>query len=85
MSAQAAFRSALDTIEQLPADELTNKMKALRVTCKFNDACLHENLFQLDLASNAYKAIIEECPDYIDAYHRLAYLARQRGDYERAL
>lgn len=37
------------------------------------------------MANSLYKDIIQESPDYIDAYHRLAYLARQRGDYSRAL
>lgn len=46
---------------------------------------MYESLSSLDLASQLYKSIISECPDYIDAYHRLAYLARQRGDYPRAL
>ena len=32
-----------------------------------------------------FKGIIKESPTYIDAYMRLAYLARRRGDYKRAL
>jgi tetratricopeptide (TPR) repeat protein len=45
----------------------------------------YENDNQYDQANNLYKTIIGEQPDYIDAFLRLAYLARKRGDTHRAL
>ena len=32
-----------------------------------------------------FKAITRDVPSYTDAYMRLAYLAKQRGDYKRAI
>ncbi len=36
-------------------------------------------------ATDLYKRLIEECPEYVDAYLRLSYLARKRGNTQRAL
>ena len=51
----------------------------------FNLAFLHEGTHQLGLANAYYKQILSEQPDYIDAYMRLAHLARKRGDVLRCL
>lgn len=45
----------------------------------------YETQTQLDQANHLYKAIIQEHSDYIDAFLRLAYLAKKRGDVSRAL
>ena len=45
----------------------------------------YEKHFKLGEASELYKSIIKEEPSYVDAYLRLAYLARNRGNIKRAL
>ena len=39
---------------------------------------------KLEKATNQYQALFEENPDYTDAAHRLAYLARSQGDFNKA-
>jgi len=62
-----------------------NKYKALKLTLMFNIGYFHEQNYQLDEASNLYKQITSEYPEYFDAYLRLAFLARKRGDFQRCL
>lgn len=61
------------------------KLKALKVSILFNMGYLYEISHQLDQANMLYKRIQQTHPDYIDAFLRLAYLARQRGDINRAI
>lgn len=45
----------------------------------------YEMHFKFGEASELYKRIIVDEPAYVDAYLRLAYLARNRGDMKRAM
>ena len=62
-----------------------NRLKAICLTAKFNLAVWYENHNKYGEASELYKQIIAEEPAYIDAYLRLGYLARNRGNFKRAL
>lgn len=61
------------------------KILAIRTTCRFNLGCYYEQHNRLGEASELYKQIIHEEPNYVDAYLRLAYLAKARGDIKRAM
>lgn len=71
-----------------PADEEPTKDKrlmALRINIRFNQACCLEQAHKIGEATEKFKALIRDEPSYTDAYLRLAYLARARGDSKRAL
>ena len=51
----------------------------------FNVACCHDNETRIGKASEIYKEIVAEEPGYTDAYLRLAFLAKGRGDMKRAI
>ena len=61
-----------------------NKLTALRITILFNRAFWQELNHQFNKSNVGYKDIIKEQPDYIDAFLRLSYLAKKRGDIPRA-
>ena len=77
--------TSIERINQINNGTETNKMKSIRLSTLFNMAYWHESSHQYDQANNLYKEIINEHPDYIDAYLRLAYLAKKRGDTHRAI
>ena len=62
-----------------------NRVRALRHTIRFNLACCYDDANRIGEATDLLKQLIKEEPSYIDAYMRLAYLARKRGDMKRAL
>jgi len=61
------------------------RLQALQLTIKFNLACCHDKASRIGEASEMFKGIIKEQSAYTDAYMRLAYLARRRGDHKRAM
>ena len=52
---------------------------------KFNMACTLDKACRIGEASEMFKEIVAEEPSYTDAYMKLAYLARNRGNYKRAI
>lgn len=79
------IKEAIANVEKLiqtkPDD---SRLLALRITSKFNLGFWYEENHQLGEASEMYKQIIAEEPNYVDAYLRLAILARSRGDHRRS-
>ena len=61
------------------------RVRALQITIRFNMACCHEKACRIGEASEMLKSIIKDEPSYTDAYMRIAYLAKRRGDMKRAL
>ena len=57
----------------------------MRFTIRFNLACCHDDANRIGEATELFKQLIKEEPSYTDAYMRLAYLARKRGDMKRAI
>ena len=82
-SLQEALKESERLLSQVDKDD--TRIKALVLTLKFNITRCHEKTSRIGEASDMYKKIIAEEPRYIDAYLRLAYLARGRGDMRRAL
>mgnify|MGYP006101763277 FL=1 len=95
--AEINLQEALKNVEKMidvsnvsttPADEEPQKDKrlmALRLNIRFNLACCLENAHKIGEATERFRALIKDEPSYTDAYLRLAYLARARGDVKRAL
>ena len=85
--AVSSFNEALVNVEKLLAqgNKSDNRVKALRHTIRFNLACCYDDANRIGDATDLLKQLIKEEPSYIDAYMRLAYLARKRGDMKRAL
>lgn len=78
----------VSTVSTTPADEEPQKDKrlmALRINIRFNLACCLENAHKIGEATERFRSLIKDEPSYTDAYLRLAYLARARGDIKRAL
>ena len=63
----------------------TNKLKSINLSILFNIGYWHEVKKQLDEATKIYKQIIDLHPDYIDAYLRLASIAKSQGQIENAI
>lgn len=61
-----------------------NKLLAIKITAHFNLGYWHEMNLDFGEASKIYKDIIREEQTYLDAYLRLAFLANNRGNFERA-
>ena len=61
------------------------RLQAMRFTIRFNLACCHDDANRIGEATELFKQLIKEEPSYTDAYMRLAYLARKRGDMKRAV
>lgn len=81
------YEEALDNCDRLlkegnPGDK---RLTALRINIRFNLACSYDKASRIGEASEIFKSIIAEVPTYTDAYMRLAYLAKRRGDIKRAL
>jgi tetratricopeptide (TPR) repeat protein len=55
------------------------RLKAIKITARFNLGYWYEVKGQFAEATEAYKSIKEDEPSYLDAYLRLAYMARDRG------
>lgn len=86
MESISAFQQALSNIEKL--QKVNNdglKYKSLKLTVLFNMGYWHEHAHEYSQANIIYKQICSSHPDYIDAFLRLAFLARKRGDISRAL
>lgn len=87
-----AFKEALRNIDRLiklekkidENSEENKKLEAIKISTLFNIAFWYETDHQYDKASSRYKEIKDKHPDYIDAFLRLAYLARMRGNINRA-
>ena len=78
----------VSTVSTSPADEEPQKDKrlmALRLNIRFNLACCMEHAHKIGEATELFRSLIKDEPSYTDAYLRLAYLARARGDIRRAL
>ena len=76
---------ALKNCETLLGAQDDDRVKALRLTVKFNLAWCLENSSEITQASEIYKKIIEEEPTYTDAYLRLSLLSQKRGDVAQSL
>jgi tetratricopeptide (TPR) repeat protein len=61
------------------------RVTALHLTTKFNLAHCYENTDKVDEAVEIYSSIIIQEPTYTDAYLRLAYISRSKGDFKKAL
>lgn len=83
----AKAREALINVQKLSPESM--RLKAISVTMNFNEACQFEALGNIGEATNIYKHIINsqkrEEPHYVDAYLRLAILAKQRGGIAKAI
>ena len=58
--------------------------KEISYTIRYNLARVFEALCQLDKAEQLYKAILYDCPSYIDCYLRLGCMLRDRGQIYEA-
>jgi hypothetical protein len=65
--------------------EPDKRLVALSLNIKFNLAYCKEHHNKIGEANDLYKSILKEEPNYTDAYLRLAYLAKKRGDIKRSL
>lgn len=61
------------------------RLRALKITNRFNLGCCLESENNIGDATDMFKAITQEEPSYQDAYIRLANLAKRRGDFGRAI
>ena len=61
------------------------RLKSISITLYFNEALQLETLGNIGEATNLYKYIIKQEPNYSDAYLRLAILASQRGSHPKAI
>ena len=52
---------------------------------RFDIAVARHRAGDLEAAERGYRAILEECPDHIDALHMSGMVAYQRGDHARAI
>ena len=83
--AQDAFQKAISNCQQLlTIRKDDSRIKAIMITSRFNLAYWYEQHNQFGEATDLYKQIIKEEPCYVDAYIRLAYLAKKRGNNKRA-
>lgn len=76
-------RDNLKTIRKMQPQSV--RLKSISLTLYFNEACQFEAIGNLGEATNIYKYIIKEEPYYVDAYLRLAILAKQRGGTSKAI
>ena len=81
------FEEALSNCEKLLSEGNAEdkRLKAMRISIRFNLACCHDKARRIGEASELLKQIVREEPTYTDAYMRLAYLAQRRGDIKRAI
>lgn len=71
--------------ELIKLDGSDDRIKALKITIRFNLACSLDKANRVGEASELFKQLIKEEPSYTDAYLKLANLARRRGDQKRSL
>lgn len=76
-------RETLKTIRKILPQ--STRLKAISMTLYFNEACHFESIGAIGDATNIYKYIIKEEPYYVDAYLRLAILAKNRGGLSKAV
>jgi len=76
-------RETLKLIRKLQPQSV--RLKSISITLYFNEACQFEAVGAIGEATNIYKYIIKEEPYYVDAYLRLAILAKQRGGHAKAV
>lgn len=67
------------------AEESETKRISFLSTVKFNLGVLHEELHDLEAATNLYKEILQLCPYYLDAYVRLAHISLCKGNFQLAV
>ncbi len=56
----------------------------MKFTSRFNLGYWYEQKSQFAEADDVYKSILKDEPTYLDAYLRLAYMARDRGAEQKA-
>lgn len=83
--AKVLLSEALENCEVLLKQQQDDRIKALRISIKFNQAWCWESSSEIRLASETYKCIIREEPTYTDAYLRLSLLSKMRGDVTESL
>lgn len=84
--AKTVLIKARDVLKKLRANDKEDiKYKSIALVLSFNEACYYESTGKIGTATNIYKKIIEDEPSYVDAYLRLAILAKQRGDKSKAI
>ena len=76
-------RETLNSLRKLSPN--STRLKSISLILHFNEACQLETLGEVGQATNIYKYIIKEEPYYVDAYLRLAILAKQRGSIAKAV
>lgn len=76
-------KSILNNIRKSNPNSL--RLKAMSLSFNFNEACKFESQGKIGEATMIYKYIIKEEPYYVDAYLRLALLAKQRGSFGKAI
>lgn len=87
--AKEAFTQSIDICDKMIAHFTENseskmKYQAIRITGLFNLGYWHEKQHSIREASELYKQILRDEPTYLDAYLRLAFLAREKGHHDRA-
>ena len=83
--AKTVLLEALKNCEGLRGENEDLRLRALTITTRFNLGCCLQNQNNIGEASEIFKAITREEPSYQDAHIRLAYLAKKRGDFIRAI
>ena len=76
-------RDILNKIRKIKPSSI--RLKSISITLFFNEALQLETLGNIGEATNLYKYIIKQEPNYTDAYLRLAILASQRGSHPKAI
>ena len=83
-AASVALQLMNEAMSSAAAGGLQELGPQAQVTLGFNLARIHESLGNLKTAEMEYRAILSQFPQYADCHIRLALIAKQRGDFERA-
>ncbi|XP_018496756.1 LOW QUALITY PROTEIN: RNA polymerase-associated protein CTR9 homolog [Galendromus occidentalis] len=81
--AKGLYETALERC-QIESEHDENYYKSMSVMINYNLARVFEGLNQLDKATQLYKDILKEYPNYIDCYLRLGCMARDLGQIHDA-
>ncbi|PPR86876.1 hypothetical protein GOBAR_AA33811 [Gossypium barbadense] len=75
----------MQVFHRLEEDGLAVELPWNKVTAVFNLARLHEQLHNTGIANILYRLILFKYPDYIDAYLRLAAIAKARNNLQLSI
>jgi RNA polymerase-associated protein CTR9 len=76
--ARECFETALDRAESEDEDD-EHYYKQIKITVRYNLARINEALCQHDKSETLHNDFLKNCPNYIDCYLRLGWIARVRG------